>query len=338
MQIGVYSFADTNQETGPGSRLRDLLEEIELADQVGLDVFGVGEHHRPDYAASAPAVVLGAAAARTKNIRLTSAVTVLSSDDPVRVFQEFSTVDLLSNGRAEIMAGRGSFIESFPLFGFDLGEYDSLFAENLELLLAIRESERVTWSGGHRAAIVDRGVYPRPVQQPLPVWIAVGGTPASVVRAATLGLPLALAIIGGLPENFVPFVDLYRETGARLGVDPSKLKVGINSHAFVGESAEAAADAFYPSYAAVMTRIGKERGWPPTTRQQFEASRSRRGALLVGSAQEVIDKILYEHSLFHHDRFLAQMDVGAVPHADVMRAIELLGTEVAPVVRMELGG
>jgi probable LLM family oxidoreductase len=338
MQIGVYSFADTNRDTSPERRLRDLLEEIELADQVGLDVFGIGEHHRPDYAASAPAVVLGAAAARTRNIRLTSAVTVLSSDDPVRVFQEFSTVDLLSNGRAEIMAGRGSFIESFPLFGFDLGDYDSLFAENLELLLAVRERERVTWRGGHRAAIADRGVYPRPVQQELPIWIAVGGTPASVVRAATLGLPLALAIIGGLPENFVPFVDLYRETGARLGVDATKLKVGINSHAFVGESSEAAADAFYPSYAAAMTRIGKERGWPPTTRQQFEASRTRRGALLVGSAQEVVEKIIYEYSLFHHDRFLAQMDVGAVPHADVMKSIELLGTKVAPVVRKELGG
>jgi probable LLM family oxidoreductase len=338
MQIGVYSFADTHQQVGPGQRLRDLIEEIELADQVGLDVFGVGEHHRPDYAASAPAVILGAAAARTKNIRLTSAVTVLSSDDPVRVFQEFSTVDLLSNGRAEIMAGRGSFIESFPLFGFDLGDYDTLFAENLDLLLAIREQERVTWRGGHRAPIADRGVYPRPVQQPLPVWIAVGGTPASVVRAATLGLPLALAIIGGLPENFVPFVDLYRETGERLGVDASKLKVAINSHAFVGDSSQAAADAFYPSYAAAMTRIGKERGWPPATRQQFDASRSRRGALLVGSAQEVIDKILYEHSLFHHDRFLAQMDVGAVPHAAVMQAIELLGSQVAPAVRKELGG
>jgi len=336
MQIGVYSFADINQEAGPGQRLRDLIEEIELADQVGLDVFGVGEHHRPDYAASAPAVVLGAAAVRTKNIRLTSAVTVLSSDDPVRVFQDFSTIDLLSNGRAEVMAGRGSFIESFPLFGFDLGDYDSLFAENLDLLLALRDKERVTWRGGHRAAISDRGVYPRPVQKPLPVWIAVGGTPASVVRAATLGLPLALAIIGGLPENFVPFVDLYRETGERLGVDPSKLKVGINSHAFVGETSQAAADTFYPSYAAVMTRIGKERGWPPTNRQQFDASRTRRGALLVGSAEEVIEKILYEHSLFKHNRFLAQMDVGAVPHADVMKSIELLGTKVAPVVRKEL--
>lgn len=338
MQLGVYSFADTNQDVGPAQRLRDLIDEIELADQVGLDVFGVGEHHRPDYAASAPGIVLAAAAMRTKNIKLTSAVTVLSSDDPVRVFQEFSTIDLLSNGRAEIMAGRGSFIESFPLFGYDLGDYDALFTEHLELLLAIRDKERVSWRGGHRAAIDDRGVYPRPVQSPLPVWIAVGGTPASVVRAATLGLPLALAIIGGLPENFAPFVDLYRETGERLGIDPARLKVGINSHAFVGETSQAAGDAFYPTYSAVMTRIGKERGWPPTTRQQFDASRTRRGALLVGSPQEVIDKIMYEHSLFRHDRFLAQMDVGAVPHADVMRSIELFGIKVAPVIRKELGG
>ncbi|MBV8797534.1 MAG: LLM class flavin-dependent oxidoreductase [Hyphomicrobiales bacterium] len=343
MQFGAYTFVETRRDPETGEPVdvdkafANVLEQIELADQVGLDVFGVGEHHRPDYAASAPGVVLGAAAVRTKNIRLTSAVTVLSSDDPVRVFQEFSTIDLLSDGRAEVMAGRGSFIESFPLFGLDLGDYDALFSENLDLLLAVRDNEHVTWRGGHRPAIADRGVYPRPVQNPLPVWIAVGGTPASVVRAATLGLPLALAIIGGLPENFVPFVDLYRETGERLGVDPAKLKVGINSHAFVGATSQAAADAFYPSYSAVMTRIGKERGWPPTTRQQFDASRTRRGALLVGSADEVVEKILYEHSLFRHDRFLAQMDVGAVPHADVMKSIELLGTRVAPAVRKALG-
>lgn len=337
MQIGVYSFADAAASIAPAHRMRDLIEEIELADQVGLDVFGIGEHHRPDYAASAPAVILGAAAVRTKNIRLTSAVTVLSSDDPVRVFQQFSTIDLLSNGRAEIMAGRGSFIESFPLFGFDLGDYDTLFSENLKLLLRIRDAERVSWRGKHRAPIDDRGVYPRPVQNPLPVWIAVGGTPQSVVRAASLGLPLALAIIGGLPENFVPFVDLYRETGERLGIDPAKLKVSINSHTFVGETSDAAADAFYPSYSQVMTRIGRERGWPPANRQQFDASRTRRGALLVGSVEEVVDKVLYEHSLFKHDRFLAQMDVGAVPHADVMRSIELLGTRVAPAVRQALG-
>jgi probable LLM family oxidoreductase len=336
MQIGVYSFADISGDVAPEQRLRDLIEEIELADQVGLDVFGVGEHHRPDYAVSSPAVVLGAAAVRTKHIRLTSAVSVLSSDDPVRVFQQFATVDLLSGGRAEIMAGRGSFIESFPLFGYNLDEYNPLFAEHLDLLLRVRNSERVSWPAGRRAAIDDRGVYPRPVQQPLPVWIAVGGTPQSVVRAATLGLPLALAIIGGVPEHFVPFVDLYRETGERLGRDASALKVSINSHAFVGESTRAAADAFFPSYAAAMTRIGRERGWPPTTRQQFDASRTARGALLVGSVQEVTDKILYEHTLFRHDRFMAQMDVGGVPHRDVMRSIELLGTRVAPAVRRAL--
>ena len=333
MQIGVYSFADTTPEVGPAQRLRDLMEEIELADQVGLDVFGVGEHHRADYAASAPAVVLAAAAVRTKRIRLTSAVTVLSSDDPVRVFQDFATIDLLSGGRAEIMAGRGSFIESFPLFGYDLGDYDALFSDHLDLLLKLRDSERVTWRGKHRAPIDDRGVYPRPIQNPLPVWIAVGGTPASVVRAGTLGLPLAIAIIGGLPDHFVPFVDLYRETGERFGHDASRLKVSINSHAFVGDTSPQAADAFWPSYSAVMSRIGKERGWPPTTRQQFDASRTPRGALLVGSAQEVIDKIMREHGLFRHDRFLAQMDVGAVPHAAVMKSIELLGTRVAPEIR-----
>jgi probable LLM family oxidoreductase len=335
MQIGVYSFADTTAEAGPAQRLRDLMEEIELADQVGLDVFGVGEHHRPDYAASAPAIVLAAAAVRTKRLRLTSAVTVLSSDDPVRVFQDFATIDLLSNGRAEIMAGRGSFIESFPLFGYDLADYDALFTEHLDLLLKLRDTERITWRGKHRAPIEDRGVYPRPIQRPLPVWIAVGGTPASVVRAGTLGLPLAIAIIGGLPDHFVPFVDLYRETAERFGHDASVLRVSINSHAFVGDTSQQAADAFWPSYSAVMGRIGKERGWPPTTRQQFDASRTPRGALLVGSPQEVIDKIMREYELFRHDRFLAQMDVGAVPHSAVMKSIELLGTQVAPVVRRE---
>ncbi len=338
MQIGVYSFADTTPEVGPAQRLRDLIEEIELADQVGLDVFGVGEHHRPDYAASSPAIILGAAAMRTKRIRLTSAVTVLSSDDPIRVFQQFSTIDLLSGGRAEIMAGRGSFIESFPLFGYDLGDYNELFAEKLELLLKLRDGEKISWPGTkHTSAIDERGVYPRPLQNPLPVWIAVGGTPQSAVRAGTLGLPLAIAIIGGLPDNFVPFVDIYRAAGERAGHDPSTLKISINSHAFVGETSQGASDAYWPSYSKAMTRIGAERGWPPTTRQQFESSRARRGALLVGSAQEVVDKILHEHELFHHDRFLAQMDVGGVSHRDVMRSIELLGTRVAPVVREALG-
>jgi len=342
MEIGIYTFAETAPDAGAGwaraagRRLTELLEEIELADQVGLDVFGVGEHHRPDYAVSTPAVVLAAAAARTKRIRLTSAVTVLSSDDPVRVFQDFATLDLLSGGRAEIMAGRGSFIESFPLFGQDLQDYDSLFEENLHLLLEIRANERVTWSGTHRAPLTGQGVYPRPLQDPLPVWIAVGGTPRSVVRAGTLGLPLALAIIGGEPRRFAPFVELYRESVRRAGHDPARAEVSINSHTFIADTSQEAADAFYPSYAEAMSRIGRERGWPPTTRAQFEASRGPRGALLVGSPREVIDKILLEHEIFGNTRFMAQLTVGPMPHGKVMRAIELLGTVVAPAVRAEV--
>ncbi len=341
MEIGIYTFAETtpDSKTGrtvsAGERLRDLIEEIELADQVGLDVFGVGEHHRPDFAVSAPAVVLAAAAERTKRIRLTSAVTVLSSDDPVRVFQDFATLDLLSGGRAEIMAGRGSFIESFPLFGYDLDDYDELFDEKLDLLLKLRDSERVDWSGEHRAPLRGLGVYPRPLQNPLPVWIAVGGTPQSVVRAGTLGLPLALAIIGGEPARFAPLVSLYRETGRRAGHDPAKLKVSINSHGYITDESRAAAEESFPSYAEVMSRIGRERGWPPLTRSRFEAERSPRGALLIGNPQEAIDKILWEYELFHHDRFLIQLSVGTLPHHKVMRAIELLGTEVAPVVKRE---
>ncbi len=314
-------------------RLHDLLEEMELADQVGLDVFGVGEHHRPDYMASTPAVVLAAGAARTRRIRLTSAVTVLSSDDPVRVFQDFATLDLLSGGRAEIMAGRGSFIESFPLFGYDLNDYDALFSEKLELLLALRASERVTWRGRFRAPLDDLAVYPRPVQDPLPVWIAVGGTPQSVVRAGTLGLPLALAILGGPPERFVPLVELYRDAARRAGHDPATLPVSINSHGFLAETSEQAAEDAFPPYVDVMGRIGRERGWPPPSRRQFDAERSPRGAMLVGSPQEVVDKILYEHELFANQRFLIQLSVGTMPHAKMMRAIELLGTEVAPAVR-----
>ena len=338
MEIGLYSFVEIPRDPSTGlaalgaQRMRDLLEEIELADQVGLDVYGIGEHHRPEFLASAPAVVLAAAAARTKRIRLTSAVTVLSSDDPVRVFEEFATLDLISGGRAEIMAGRGSFIESFPLFGYDLGDYDSLFGSKLELLLRIRDRERVTWQGRHRPSLNDLGVYPRPIQNPLPVWIAVGGTPESVVRAGTLGIPLALAIIGGAPAHFAPLIQLYRDAARSAGKE-STARVGINSHAFLAQDGRAAADAFFPPYAEAMSRIGRERGWPPTTRQQFDALRSPHGSLLVGSAQEVIDKILYERELFHHDRFLAQMTVGPVPHDKVMRSIELLGTVVAPAVR-----
>jgi probable LLM family oxidoreductase len=342
MELGIYTFAEvtpdpqTGRTISPAERLRDLIEEIELADQVGLDVFGVGEHHRPDYAVSSPAVVLAAAAERTRNIRLTSAVTVLSSDDPVRVFQDFATLDLLSGGRAEIMAGRGSFIESFPLFGYDLNDYDVLFSEKLELLLQLRDNERVTWSGTQRAPLNNLGVYPRPLQDPIPVWIAVGGTPQSVVRAGVLGLPLALAIIGGEPERFAPLVQLYREAARRAEQDPARLAVGINSHGYVAEDARQAADDFFPTYADVMTKLGRERGWPPTTRQHFDQLCSPRGALVVGGPEEVIEKILFQHKLFGHQRFLMQMSVGTMPHAKIMKAIELLGTKVAPVIRREI--
>lgn len=342
MQLGIYSFGETDPRATHdpsvvARRLQHLVEEIELADQVGLDVFGVGEHHRADYAVSSPAVVLAAAAARTERIILTSAVTVLSSDDPVRVFQDFATLDAISGGRAEITAGRGSFIESYPLFGQDLQDYNELFAEKLELLLKLRESERITWDGKHRAPIGDRGVYPRPLQATLPVWVAVGGTPQSVVRAATLGIPLALAIIGGAPERFVPMVELYRETLERAGHDASVGKVSINSHGFIADTAQAAAELAFPPYLATMGRIGRERGWPPPSRRQFDAECALRGALLVGSPQQVVDKILYEHELFRHDRMLIQFTLGPMAHADVMRCIELYGTIVAPAVRGALG-
>ena len=341
MEIGIYSFGETpiDPATGgqvePGRRIRDLLEEIELADRVGLDVFGVGEHHRADYAVSAPAVILAAAAGRTRRIRLTSAVSVLSSDDPVRVFQDFATLDLISGGRAEIMAGRGSFVESFPLFGQDLADYDDLFAEKLDLLLQLREHPRITWSGRHRPPIEDRPVFPQPAQHPLPVWIAVGGTPRSVIRAASLGLPMALAIIGGSPERFKPMVDLYRDAAERAGHDSRTLPVSINAHGFLADDARTAAETAFPPFAETMTRIGRERGWPPTTRDQFDAECGPGGALFVGAPEQVIEKILYQHELFRHDRFLIQLTVGPMPHDAVMHAIELLGTEVAPVVRRE---
>lgn len=342
MELGIYTFAEmspdpkTGRRIDPAQRFRNLMEEVELADQVGLDVFGIGEHHRPDFAVSAPAVALAAAAMRTKRIRLTSAVTVLSSDDPVRVFEEFAEVDLLSNGRAEIMAGRGSFIESFPLFGYNLNDYDELFTEKLELLLKVRDSERVTWAGRHRPPLHGLAVYPRPVQQPLPVWVAVGGTPESVVRAGTLGLPMALAIIGGMPERFVPMADLYREAGRRAGHDPARLTLSINSHGFIAESSQEAADVYFPSYAAAMSKIGRERGWPPVTRQQFDAARTLRGSDFVGSPEEIVEKILFQHQLFGHQRLLLQLGLGAISHTKMMKAIELLGTQVAPVVRAEI--
>jgi probable LLM family oxidoreductase len=343
MEIGIYTFGDvgthpvSKQVITPQQRISNLIEEIELADQVGLDVFAVGEHHRPDYAVSAPAVVLGAAAVRTKQIKLSSAVTVLSSDDPVRVFQQYATVDLLSGGRVEIMAGRGSFIESFPLFGYDLNDYDELFSEKLEMLLKLNEGEHITWKGKHTQTISNRGVYPRPYQNKLPIWIAVGGTLESIVRAAEHSLPMALAIIGGLPSGFVPHIQIYRDVYKKAGHDMDRLQLSINSHTYIANDSHQAADEFYPPYAEVMTRIGKERGWPPTSRQQYDASLSPKGALLVGSPQQVIDKILYEHELFGHTRFLAQMSLGAMAHDKILHAIELLGTKVAPAIRKYTG-
>lgn len=340
MELGLYTFAEltpdpaTGRTVSPAQRLRDLIEEVELADQVGLDVFGVGEHHRPDFAVSAPAVALAAAAERTERIRLTSAVSVLSSDDPVRVFEQFATLDLLSGGRAEIMAGRGSFVESFPLFGYDLHHYDELFAEKLDLLLSLRESEHVTWSGRHRASLTGQGVYPRPLQEPLPVWIAVGGSPDSAVRTGRLGLPMALAIIGGLPERFAPFAEIHRRAAAEAGHERPTLS--INSHGFVAETAQRAVEDSWEPFATMMNRIGRERGWPPITRDQYEASRALRGANFVGSPTEVAEKILFQHEIFGHERFLLQLTVGSIPHAKIMRAIELYGSEVAPLVRAEV--
>jgi probable LLM family oxidoreductase len=336
MELGLATFADLASGVSPQQRMRELMEEVELADQLGLDVFAIGEHHRPDFLISSPAVVLGAAAVKTERIRLSSAVTVLSSDDPVRVFQDFAEVDLLSGGRAEIMAGRGSFTESFPLFGYDLDDYDDLYAEKLELLLEIREHTHVTWSGRLRPALDNAGVWPRPVQEPLPVWVAVGGSPPSVIRAGSLGLPLTLAIIGGQPAQFGPLVDLYREAARASGHDADRMRVAINTHAFVAYSSAQADSAFASPYLSMMNRIGRERGWPPSGRREYEALRSPTGALAVGSPEQVAEKILYEHELFGHDRYIAQMSVGAVAHADVLRSMELYGTKVAPLVREEI--
>ena len=336
MELGVATFADLSSGVSPEQRMRDLMEEVRLADELGLDVFAIGEHHRPDFLVSSPATALAAAAVITTQIRLSSAVTVLSSDDPVRVFQAFAEVDLLSGGRAEIMAGRGSFIESFPLFGYDLKDYDELFAEKLDLLLAIRDGNPVNWSGRLRAPLENVGVWPRPVQDPLPVWVAVGGSPESVVRAGTLGLPLTLAIIGGQPERFVPLVDLYREAARSAGHDREQTKVAINTHAFVGATSAEADSAFAAPYLAMMNRIGRERGWPPSGRPEYEALRSPRGAVAAGSPEQVAEKILFEHELFGHQRYIGQMSVGAVDHRAVLGSMELFGTEVAPVVRAEV--
>ena len=341
MEIGVDSFAAALDDTGavgtPSERMRDLLDQIERADQVGLDVFGVGEHHRKEFLDSAPAVILAAAAARTRRIRLTSAVTVLSAADPVRVFQQFATLDLISQGRAEMVVGRGSFIEAFPLFGLDLDDYDSLFAEKLDLLLKIREDEHVNWSGKHRAALTGQGVYPRPVQNPLPIWLGVGGTPGSFVRAGALGLPLMVAIIGGETRRFRPLVDLYREAGRRAGFSPDQLKVGVHSLGYVAPTRQEAIDDFFPGYARAFTTIGKERGWGPVTRAQFEAQITPTGALLVGTPLEVAAKILrHSEALGGISRLTFMMNGASLPNAKLMSAIDLIASGVAPVVREEV--
>lgn len=344
MQIGIDSFIAAGSEGDPGEpltpvqRIQNLLEEVVLADEVGLDAFGIGEHHRAEYLDSAPAVVLAAAAARTKQIRLTSSVTVLSAADPVRVFQQFATLDLISQGRAEIVAGRGSFIEAFPLFGFDVRDYDSLFAEKIELLLKIRANPTVTWSGRHRPPLKNQAIYPRPLQDPLPVWVGVGGTPESFVRAGTLGLPLMVAIIGGEPHRFRPLIDLYRKAGQQAGHPPEALKVGLHMIGFIGETTEQAKDDFFPGYARAFTKIGKERGWPPTTRAQFEALCGPTGALLIGDAAGIAEKILYVNdALGGVSRLNFQMTVAALPHPAMLRSIRLLGTKLAPLVREQLG-
>ncbi len=342
MQLGIDSFVSgagkaTGSAPTPVERMRDLLEEIALADEVGLDAFGIGEHHRSEFLDSAPPVILAAAAARTKRIRLTSAVTVLSAADPVRVFQEFATLDLISQGRAEIVAGRGSFTEAYPLFGLNLRDYDSLFAEKLELLLKIRDNTHVHWSGRHRPPLTGQGVYPRPLQNPLPIWVGVGGTPESFIRAGTLGLPLMVAIIGGQPHRFRPLIDLYREAGAAAGHAPEKLSVGLHAIGFLGDTTQQAADDFYPGFAHAFTEIGKERGWPPTTRAQFDAQRGRHGAFLIGDAKTVAEKILYvNETLGGLARINFQMTVADVPHRQMLRAIEILGTELAPAVQKAL--
>ncbi len=338
MELGITTFAEvipdaTGETIDPGERLRQVVDEAVLADQVGLDVYGVGEHHRPDFAASAPAVVLAAIAARTDRIRLTPAVSVLSSDDPVRVYQQYATVDLLSEGRVELLVGRGSFIESFPLFGYSLGDYQELFTEKLDLLLAIREQPHVTWSGRFRPALEGEGVYPRSHQDPLPVWVGVGGSPESIVRAGRRGLPVALAIIGGQPERFAVLANLHRRTLAEEGIDPADAPLAVHGHGIVGEETDTIADVYFPSYAVAMSRIGAERGWGPMTRDQFDAMRTERGSLVLGDPELVAAKILHWRDVLGIERFMLHMSVGTLPHDVVMRSIELLGTRVAPIVR-----
>jgi probable LLM family oxidoreductase len=341
MEFGIYTFVentpqpDTSQPLPPEDRLDNLMEEITLADEAGLDVFGIGEHHREEYVSSAPTVILGAAATRTKNIRLSSAVTVLGSEDPVRVYQQFATLDLISQGRAEIMVGRGSFVESFPLFGYDLNDYSELFEEKLQLLLKLREEEVISWEGKHRPPINNRGVYPQPMQKKIPVWRAVGGTPESAYRAGYLGLPMALGIIGGNPERFKPMAEIHQRGAREAGLEQMPA-LSINSHGFIADDSQNARDIAFPAFKETMDKIGKERGWPPMSRQQFDASTKLNGANVVGSPQEVIDKILHQQEIFGHDRFLLQMSVGSIPHKQLLRSIELFATEVAPAIQKEL--
>ena len=340
MEIGIDSFAAASIGEGAeraknsSTALAELLERIVHADECGLDVFGIGEHHREEFLDSAPAMILAAAASRTKNIRLTSAVTVLSAADPVRVFQNFATLDLISNGRAEIVAGRGSFTEAFPLFGLNMHDYDELFTEKLDLLLHIRDHEFVTWSGKFRPALQNQAIYPRPLQDPLPVWLGVGGTPASFARAGTMGLPLMVAIIGGETHRFRPLIDLYREAGKRAGHSPEKLKVGLHSLGYVAPTTFEAIEDFYPGYAEIFTRIGKERGWPPVTRPHFDSQTGPTGALLIGGPEDIAEKILrHSEALGGISRITFQMDNAKLSHSQLMRAIELLGPRVVPLVR-----
>ncbi|HEY7584464.1 MAG TPA: LLM class flavin-dependent oxidoreductase [Acidimicrobiia bacterium] len=343
MELGITTFAETTPDpaTGEvrshGERLRQVVEEAELSEAVGLDVYGIGEHHRPDFASSAPAVVLAAIAARSERIRLAPAVVILSSDDPVRVFQQFATLDLLSMGRAELLVGRGSFIESFPLFGYDLADYDELFSEKLDLLLAIRDNERVTWSGKFRPPLTDQAIYPRPQQDPLPVWVGVGGSPESMVRAGLRGLPVALAIIGGIPDRFSVLGDIHRRALSEAGFDPSTVPLAVHAHGYVAGSTEQAAEDFYPPYAAVMTQLGRERGWSPMTRIQFEGMRGSAGSLVIGDPETVADKIVRWAKVLGIVRFMLHISVGTMPHDLVLNSIELFGKEVAPRVRQALG-
>ena len=341
-ELGLYAFVDdganplTGETKDPGVVMNDFLETVELADQTGLDVIAIGEHHRKEYLSSAPAVILGAIAARTKNIRLSTAVTVLSSDDPVRVFQSFATIDLLSQGRAEIMAGRGSFIESFSLFGYDLNDYGELFEEKLRLLAQLTNTESINWSGKFRSPLEEQVIYPRPIQDQIPLWVAVGGSPESAKRAASLGLPMAFAIIGGQPERFAPFFDIYRQSSREFGFDPEQIPLSVNSHGFIADNAQDAVDEYYPHATVMMNEIGKERGWGPSSREQMEEQRLLRGSDFVGSPDEIIEKILFQYDIFNHQRFLIYMGNNAIDHKKMMRAIELFGTKVAPEVRKEI--